>query len=205
MLVHGRWFSPGTPASSTTKAGCHDIAEILLQVAWSTINQIKSYFIVFIFYSCFRTDIWHNIIYRIGSLYCTNDVSNPTPVYVLQGGDAVLQCGFESSSLYWDVHKGGNWDILADTGVTINNSKYSTSKNPSTGLYYRLHILNVGVSDIKQYKCSGFVNRKIQSFYLQLIFIGRCYYLLVTFKVGDIFFLVGSSKIPFEVRSLVLS
>jgi hypothetical protein len=27
LLVHGRWFSPGTPASSTTKTGRHDIAE----------------------------------------------------------------------------------------------------------------------------------------------------------------------------------
>jgi hypothetical protein len=43
LLAHGRWFSPGTPASSsTTKAGRHDIAEILLKVALSTINQIKS-------------------------------------------------------------------------------------------------------------------------------------------------------------------
>jgi hypothetical protein len=30
VLAHGRWFSP---ASSTTKAGRHDIAEILLKVA----------------------------------------------------------------------------------------------------------------------------------------------------------------------------
>jgi hypothetical protein len=27
LLARGRWFSPGTPASSTTKTGCHDIAE----------------------------------------------------------------------------------------------------------------------------------------------------------------------------------
>jgi hypothetical protein len=27
LLAHGRWFSPGTPASSTTKTGRHDIAE----------------------------------------------------------------------------------------------------------------------------------------------------------------------------------
>ena len=27
LLVHGRWFSPGTPASFTTKTGRHDIAE----------------------------------------------------------------------------------------------------------------------------------------------------------------------------------
>ena len=30
LLAHGRWF---TPASSTTKTGRHDIAEILLKVA----------------------------------------------------------------------------------------------------------------------------------------------------------------------------
>jgi hypothetical protein len=44
LLAHGRWFSPGTPASSTTKTGRHDIAEILLKVALKRqkSNQIKS-------------------------------------------------------------------------------------------------------------------------------------------------------------------
>ena len=42
LLAHGQWFSPGTLASSTTKTGRHDIAEILLKVALNTINQIKS-------------------------------------------------------------------------------------------------------------------------------------------------------------------
>jgi hypothetical protein len=42
LLAHGRWFSPGIPASSTTKTGRHDIAEILLKVALNTKNQIKS-------------------------------------------------------------------------------------------------------------------------------------------------------------------
>jgi hypothetical protein len=41
VLAHGRWFSPGTPVSSTTKTGRHDIAVILLKVALNTINQIK--------------------------------------------------------------------------------------------------------------------------------------------------------------------
>jgi hypothetical protein len=27
LLAYGRWFSPGTPAFSTTKTGRHDIAE----------------------------------------------------------------------------------------------------------------------------------------------------------------------------------
>jgi hypothetical protein len=39
LLVHGRWFSPDTLASSTTKTGRHDIAEILLKVASNTINK----------------------------------------------------------------------------------------------------------------------------------------------------------------------
>ena len=42
LLAHGRWFSAGTPASSTTKTSRHDIAEILLKVALNTKNQIKS-------------------------------------------------------------------------------------------------------------------------------------------------------------------
>jgi len=35
----GRLFSPGTPVSSTNKTGQHDIIEILMKVALSTINQ----------------------------------------------------------------------------------------------------------------------------------------------------------------------
>ena len=42
LLAHGRWFSPGTPSSSTTKTGRHDIAEILLKVALNTKNKNQS-------------------------------------------------------------------------------------------------------------------------------------------------------------------
>jgi hypothetical protein len=35
-------FSPGTPASSTTKTGHHNVAEILLKVALNTKNSKKS-------------------------------------------------------------------------------------------------------------------------------------------------------------------
>jgi hypothetical protein len=41
LLAHGRWFSPGIPASSTTKTGRHDIADILLKVALNTIQSIN--------------------------------------------------------------------------------------------------------------------------------------------------------------------
>jgi hypothetical protein len=42
LLAHGWWFSPGTPASSTTKTGRHDVAEILLKVALNTKNHQSS-------------------------------------------------------------------------------------------------------------------------------------------------------------------
>jgi hypothetical protein len=41
LLAHGRWFSPGNPASCTTKTGRHDVAEILLKVELNTNNQIN--------------------------------------------------------------------------------------------------------------------------------------------------------------------
>ena len=56
-------------------------------------------------------------------------------MYVVQGDDAVLQCGFESSRLSWQVYNGDGWGIIASGGDVIDVSKYSTSKNPSTGLY----------------------------------------------------------------------
>jgi hypothetical protein len=42
LLAHGRWFSPSTPASSPTKTGRHDIAEILLKVALKHQKSKKS-------------------------------------------------------------------------------------------------------------------------------------------------------------------
>jgi hypothetical protein len=38
-LAEGRWFSPGTPVSSTNKTDHHDITEIWFKVALNTINQ----------------------------------------------------------------------------------------------------------------------------------------------------------------------
>jgi hypothetical protein len=51
LFAHGRWFFPGTPASSTTKTGRHDIAEILLKMALHIKNQSKSV----IKYTCITT------------------------------------------------------------------------------------------------------------------------------------------------------
>jgi hypothetical protein len=49
LLAHGRWFTPATPASSTTKTYRHYIAEILLKVVLNTKNQITKTSITFDF------------------------------------------------------------------------------------------------------------------------------------------------------------
>jgi hypothetical protein len=48
LLAHGRWFSPGTPASSTTKTGRHDIAEILLKVALKLQKSINLFLLTIV-------------------------------------------------------------------------------------------------------------------------------------------------------------
>jgi hypothetical protein len=45
LLAHGLWFSPGTPAFSTTNTGRHDITEILLKVALKHQKKKKYSFI----------------------------------------------------------------------------------------------------------------------------------------------------------------
>ena len=59
-FVHGRWFSPGTPPSSTTKTGRHDIAEILLKVELST-KYKKNQSIPSIIFSVLQVEFKTNI------------------------------------------------------------------------------------------------------------------------------------------------
>ena len=80
------------------------------------------------------------------------------------------------------MYDASKWNTIASRGDVTDTSKYSTSKNPSTELYYRLHILNVVMSDLKKYKCSGAADGRVRSFYLQLILIGMCNYILAIFK-----------------------
>ena len=54
LLAHGRWFSPGTPASSTTKTARHDIVKILLKVALST--KIKSSILYIKWFGMWKVD-----------------------------------------------------------------------------------------------------------------------------------------------------
>ena len=79
-------------------------------------------------------------------------------------------------------------NIIASRSDVIDSSKYSVSKNPSTGLYYRLHILNVGISDVKKYRCETAINGVLHYFYTKLDFLSRYIYTLVIFIVRSIFY-----------------
>jgi hypothetical protein len=46
LLAHGQWFSSGTPCSSTTKTGRHDITETLLKVALKYQSSNSNYLTV---------------------------------------------------------------------------------------------------------------------------------------------------------------
>jgi hypothetical protein len=63
-LATGRWFSSGTPVSSTNKTDSHDITEILLKVAFYTIAQplITSFVI---------HDAYHTYAFQIFEEWCT--------------------------------------------------------------------------------------------------------------------------------------
>ena len=83
------------------------------------------------------------------------------------------------------MYYGGSVRTVAIDGDAIDDSKYLVSKNTLTGLYYRLHILNVGVSDLKKYRCQGLVNGVNQYFYIQLDLLGRCSYTLIICQVRE--------------------
>ena len=102
------------------------------------------------------------------------------------------------------MYNGDSVSTLAIGADVTDNSKYLTSKNPLTGQYYRLHILNVGVSDVKKYRCQAYINGMIPRFYLQLILLGRCNNTSVVSKVSNIegFIVVGELRILFEARPL---
>jgi hypothetical protein len=63
-LAAGRWFSTGPPVSSTNKTDRHDITEILLKVALSTIVDLRA--------DCLFCWYWGIVFFFNHRFYCTN-------------------------------------------------------------------------------------------------------------------------------------
>ena len=54
----GRWFSPGTLVSSTSKTARHDITEILLKVTLNTIKPNQKKILSEKYHSIFRSNVY---------------------------------------------------------------------------------------------------------------------------------------------------
>ena len=89
LLAQGRWFSPGTPASSTTKTGRHDIAEILLKVAWKSqcVEKVNVKYVI--------NRLWHVIFHIIPGI-------SPRPISALQ---------YRVSGLIWEFRANTRADM----------------------------------------------------------------------------------------------
>ncbi|XP_071176511.1 nephrin-like [Mytilus edulis] len=83
-------------------------------------------------------------IYAVG----TGSLLDPFQQYVKQGHAAVLQCIYERERMKWHM----NGTIIASENIVINSTKYKVSVT-SSGLYYRLHVLNVQPDDELIYSC----------------------------------------------------
>ena len=126
MLTHGRGFSQGTPGSSTTKTGCHDIAEILLKVALNTKNQIKSNHQI----TVSKIHQFFNVGWRIWFLKIFKCISNPCKQFVwcfwTVYNIVQLTSWYEiKTSFYWIM-----WIVIKLTKVKQNHSyfKYQHKK-----------------------------------------------------------------------------
>ena len=90
-LATSRWFSPGTPVSSTSKTDRHDITEILLKVAINTVTHnplmlfwihtakcMKYLYLLILYSSPLFVNIWSP------SYYClTDNDSTHTYIYIV--------------------------------------------------------------------------------------------------------------------------
>jgi hypothetical protein len=75
-LQEGRWFSLGTPVSSTNKTDCHDITEILLKVALNTITLTQDLdFDCWIFLSSSRNNICAYLFFILFLLFSHHDIT----------------------------------------------------------------------------------------------------------------------------------
>ena len=107
LLAHGRWFSP---ASSTAKTGRHDIIEILLKVALSIKNQIKSYiYALSLYIQWSKRKGWNHIVrFNPVTFVCLFQVGHEFSM-------PYVEVYFVFSELRWEVIIGfvdiGDWDF----------------------------------------------------------------------------------------------
>jgi hypothetical protein len=123
-LATGRWFSPGTPVSSTNKTDSHDITEILLKNVVSTIkstNQLLlSHYYVILFFFCYYVFIlllcrYYAIIvllcrYYVMPLLCYYVVIMLCHYCVIMSLVCSVQMYFIKHAVIWTPHIINKWN-----------------------------------------------------------------------------------------------
>ena len=118
LHAHDRWFSPGIPASSTTKTGRHDIAEILLKMA---LKHQKSINLIVLFRGERRqklTIVWNPTVnvYKRAMIMVYLCLTN-IPIQLFQGSEQRISPTF----------KNGIIRLEASTFKFLHNQLFMTS------------------------------------------------------------------------------
>jgi hypothetical protein len=101
-LAAGRWFSSGTPISSTNKTVCHDITEILFEVAFNIINIIGplvSCFQRFLIYLGFQSFDWAYMIKIFTETCRVTSILNWMFTFLLLNSLSSLPCAYMCISI----------------------------------------------------------------------------------------------------------
>jgi hypothetical protein len=97
-----RWFSPGTPVSSTNKTDSHDMTEILLKVALNTTSHTKP-----TYFNSTCTIILSSIISSIYSCLSTTSRWCPVPMHKISDHTILYSffflCDNLINTLYWPI------------------------------------------------------------------------------------------------------
>jgi Zn-finger protein len=135
LLAHGLWFSPGTPASSTTKTGCHDIDQILLKVTLNSKNQSTKYIC-----SC---DLWHLLTSNMAFYYFSAEQGTSYTISSWHG----IYIYWCSTCCQW-IHKTGRLTIIITyiVKVKLKWKKYQTDGTFSNS---KMKILERGKIDTR--------------------------------------------------------
>jgi hypothetical protein len=113
LFAHGRWFTPGSSVSSTTKTGRHDIVEILLKAALNTINQIKSQQTNWLFRTIF--------VFYFLLVIQVDVITPPKDITCIEGEDPMFYCEVAASKSEATWYKNGQ-EVTSDH-VQIESKK----------------------------------------------------------------------------------
>ena len=117
LIAKGRWFSPGTPVSSTNKTDRHDITEILLKVALNNTTPRSARVAVtttkkqctLVYPTCILVD-W--LIFGVNAISSNISAISMRPVLLEEEAFFVIYKAGPHSGLTWNTLRRGVLDTI---------------------------------------------------------------------------------------------